>query len=147
MTNLGWTPVGEVMTAPVLTVGPDDPVSVAVELFAQYPIHHLPVVSDNKLVGMMSQQEILRLEHNFSLFKNQWSQEVNDAIYRSLLIGEVMTKQVATISPADRLDYAFGYFQENRFHALPVVDENKKVVGILSTYDLLTYAYGRVTTE
>lgn len=141
MTHLGYSQVKEIMSTPVLTVGPKDPVSVAVIMFQSFPIHHLPVVEDDRLVGIISQQEVLRLEHNFSLFKNQWSQEVNQAIYRSILIEEVMTRQVASVKPSDRVDYAFGFFLENRFHALPVVDDQNKVVGILSTYDLLTHAY------
>ena len=61
---------------------------------------------------------------------------------RSLLVKEVMSKQVATLGPEDTLELAAGFFRENMFHALPVVDEDNMLIGIVTTYDLLNYAYG-----
>jgi CBS domain-containing protein len=59
---------------------------------------------------------------------------------RSLLAEEAMTRQVATLDPDDSLEMAVGFFRENLFHALPVVDKDK-LVGIVTTFDLLTHAY------
>ena len=52
-----------------------------------------------------------------------------------------MTKQVATVSPDDTMDYAVDIFRENLFRALPVVDKDKKLVGILTPYDIMTWAF------
>jgi len=52
-----------------------------------------------------------------------------------------MTKQLAKLKPNDTISIALGYFRENRFHAIPIVDENKKLVGIVSTLDMINYAY------
>ena len=76
-----------------------------------------------KVIGIVSKSDYLKLLHGFTLFKTHKSEEYNDAIMRSLLIKEVMTKQVATINPEDTIELAAGFFRENLFHALPVVDQ------------------------
>ena len=107
-------------------------------------IHHLPVVVEGKVIGILSKSDYLRLLHGFTLFKTEKSTEYNDAIMRSLLVGEVMTKQVATLAPDDTLEMAAGFFRENLFHALPVVSKGK-LVGILTTFDLITFAFSEST--
>jgi CBS domain-containing protein len=56
-------------------------------------------------------------------------------------VGEIMEKKVAQLNPNDSALVAIGIFRENLFHALPIVNESNVLVGILTTYDLLTYAY------
>jgi len=134
------TTVGQIMSTPVITVTRDDTMSKVQEIFRDNNIHHIPVVEDHKVVGIISQSDYLRLLHGFTLFRTEKSEEYNDAILRSLLAGEVMTKQVATLSPEDSLIMAVGFFRENLFHALPVVSKGR-LIGIVTTLDLLTYAF------
>jgi CBS domain-containing protein len=134
------TTVGQIMSTPVITVSPDDPMTKVKEIFRVNNIHHIPVVDADKVVGIISESDYLRLLHGFTLFKTEKSETYNDAILRSLLTGEVMTKQVATLAPDDSLLMAVGFFRENLFHALPVVSDGS-LVGIVTTFDLLTFAY------
>ncbi|HKK80256.1 MAG TPA: CBS domain-containing protein [Phaeodactylibacter sp.] len=134
------TTVGQIMSTPVITVSPSDTMDKVQDIFRSNNIHHIPVVEDGKVVGIISNADYLRLLHGFTLFKTAKSEEYNDAILRSLLAGEVMTRQVATLSPEDSLVMAVGFFRENLFHALPVVGDGR-LVGIVTTFDLLTHAY------
>lgn len=134
--------VGKIMTAPVITVGTDEPMDKIQDIFRKNNIHHIPVTDEGKVVGMISEKDYLRLLHGFTLFKTHKSEEYNDAILRSLLAGEVMSKQIAVLNPEDPLEMAVGFFRENLFHALPIVDEEEqKLVGILTTYDVISYAF------
>ncbi len=134
------TTVAQIMSTPVITVGPNDTMSEVQDIFRKNNIHHIPVMDDGKVVGIISKSDYYRLLHGFTLFKTQKSEQYNDAIMRSLLAGEAMTRQVATLAPGDSLEMAVGFFRENLFHALPVVDKGR-LVGILTTFDLLTHAY------
>lgn len=134
------TTVGQIMSTPVITVGPDDTMKKVQDIFRMNNIHHIPVVVDGKVAGIVSKSDYLRLLHGFTLFKTEKSVEYNDAIMRSLLVGEVMTKQVATLGPEDTVEMAAGFFRENLFHALPVVSKGK-LVGIVTTFDLITFAF------
>ncbi len=134
--------VGQIMTTPVITVAPNDTMDKVQAIFRKNNIHHLPVVDDGQVVGMISNTDYMRLLHGFTLFKTEKSEEYNDAILRSLLANEVMTRQIAVLNPDDSLEMAAGYFRENLFHALPIVDEKtQKLVGIVTTYDLISYAF------
>ncbi len=134
------TTVGQIMSTPVITVGPDDSMLKVQDIFRKNNIHHIPVVDKGKVVGIISQSDYLRLLHGFTLFRTEKSTEYNDAIMRSLLVNEVMTKQVATLNPEDSLEMAAGFFRENLFHALPVVSKGR-LVGIITTFDLINYAF------
>lgn len=136
------TRISAIMTPNVIVVQPEDTMDVVQDIFRKHNIHHLPVVEDGEVVGIVSHSDYLKLLHGFTLFKTQKSDEYNDAILRSLLVREVMTKQVVTLGPDDTLELAAGFFRENLFHALPVVDDENMLVGIITTYDLLTHAYG-----
>ncbi len=139
------TKVAQIMTTKVVTLHPHETMDKVREFFRKQNIHHLPVVQYGKVVGMISQTDYLKILHGFTLFKTKQSEAYNDAILRSLLVGEVMTKQVATLHPEDTVQVAVGYFRENLFHALPIVDDKGDLVGILTTYDLLNYAYNEMT--
>ncbi len=134
--------IENVMTTEVISLAPDDVMEKVRDIFDHYSIHHIPVVdSYRKVVGIISREDYYKILHGFSLFKAQQSEVYNNAILRSLLVGEVMTRQVARLSPEDSLQVAADYFRENMFHAIPIVDENDRLVGILTTYDLINYAF------
>ncbi|MBK6619429.1 MAG: CBS domain-containing protein [Saprospirales bacterium] len=67
----------------------------------------------------------------------------NDRLFKSLLVEDVMTRQVATLTPEDSISIAAGYFKENLFHAIPIVDKGGLLVGILTTFDLLNYFFNQ----
>lgn len=129
------------MTTGVVTVHPDELMEKVAILFNSNPIHHLPVVRDGKVAGIISKGDYYKLEHHFTLFKNRSSEESNLLIMHSVLAGEVMAHPVVTISQDETLDFAAGIFRENLFHCLPVVDKDKKLVGMITPYDLMNYAY------
>lgn len=135
------TRVAEIMTSNVLTLHPIDTMDKVKLIFNEHPIHHIPVVKDGKVVGIISKSDYLTMLHGFTLFKNSNSDKYNDALLRSLLVREVMTQQVATLRIDETLETAASYFRENLFHALPIVDKAGKLVGIITTYDLVNHAY------
>ena len=68
--------------------------------------------------------------------------DYNEAILNSLLVQDVMRKSIVTLNEEDTISMAVDIFKENRFHCLPILDKDGgKLVGIVSTYDLIIYAY------
>jgi acetoin utilization protein AcuB len=140
------TKVGQVMTTHLVTLGPNDTMDKAQDIFRKNNIHHIPVVQDNKVLGIISKTDYLKILHGFTLFKTQKSELYNNAILRSLLTSEVMTRQVATLHPDDTVEVAAGFFKENLFHALPIVNDEGNLVGIITTYDLINLAFDITST-
>lgn len=139
------TILSEIMTSDVITVDPEDTMDKIRDIFRTNNIHHVPVVKDGKVRGIISKSDYHLLLNTFTFFKREKSETYNTAIMRSLLVHEVMTKQVATLNENDTTMRAASIFRENLFHAIPIVDEEKNLVGIVTTYDLLNHAYKEAT--
>lgn len=136
-----YMPVSSIMTTNVISVSPNQTMDKVQDIFRKHNIHHLPVTDNGKVVGIISHSDCLRLQNSFTLFNTESSERYNNAIMHSLLVKEVMVKQVAKLEPTDSVEVAAGFFRENLFHALPVVDKDGQLAGILTTYDLLNYAF------
>lgn len=142
------TLIKEIMTTEVISVRPTDTMDKVDRIFNTADIHHIPVVSeDRKVTGIISKSDYFKILHGFTLFKAPVSKTYNEAVLRSLLAKEVMTQQVATLHPEDTVSRAADYFRENRFHAIPIVDEQRRLAGILSTYDLINSMFKAVSME
>lgn len=135
------TAIGAVMTTDVIAIAPDETMDQVRDIFQSNHIHHLPVVEEGKVVGIISYSDYLKLLHGFTIFNTEKSEAYNAAILRSLLVSEVMTRQVATLHPEDSVMVAAGIFRENLFHALPVIDQHSQLIGIVTTFDLLNFAF------
>lgn len=136
------TPIKNLMTTDVVTIRPNDLMIVAKETFEANSFHHIPVVDeDEQLVGIISRHDYNKMLTTFSVFKNSKADIANRKFMMSMLVKDVMTKQVAKLHPDDPITVALGIFKENLFHALPIIDDENKVVGILTTFDMLNYAY------
>lgn len=134
--------IKEVMTADVISIKSTDTMNMVSVIFNSNEIHHLPVIDqEEKVIGIISKTDYHKIQHGFTLFKSKESKAYNEAIMRSLLAKDVMTKQVVTLTPDSELSVAIDIFKENLFHAIPVVDEQNKLAGILTTYDLINFAY------
>ena len=141
-------PISTIMTTAVLTLGPKDLMRDVEDIFRKNTIHNIQVVEENgKLAGIISQTDFYKIQHGMTLFKSKNVESFNSTLMGSLLVEEVMTKQVAALHFNEPINVAVGILQENLFHALPVVDDNHKLVGILTTHDLLNYAFRKEITN
>lgn len=136
--------IQEIMTTNVIAVNPNDLMIKVQSIFESHQFHHLPVVdAKGKLYGCLSHQDYNKVLNTLSVFeKSKRAKEMNNQFLNVLLVSDVMIKDVVTLQPTSTIKEAFNIFQQNLFHAAPVVDEDHRVVGMLSVYDLLNYAFG-----
>jgi CBS domain-containing membrane protein len=132
-------PVADVMTRDLLIVQPSDHLDKVRDIFAVNNIHHIPVVdAQGMLAGILSRADFNRVSHVLTILDPVQYKEYNDALYRTTTAGEIMTRQVATVSPGDSLRIVAEIFRENLFYAVPVLDHGI-LVGLITTHDLITY--------
>ncbi len=91
--------------------------------------HHIPIMTEKKLVGMVSLIDFMRKIGNASL-------EDNDPVYKSQ-VNEIMTLNPIKINDSKSIKEAIEKLVRQNVHALVVTDENNDVVGMLSTKDIL----------
>lgn len=135
--------IQDVMTKKLITVSPDDDFLEMKELFLQNDFHHLLVVGDrNELVGIISKEDLWRTAYHVSLVEK--GKNLSKGWYENYQVKHMMTKNPMTIDPEDTLGLAADIFNANKFRALPVVD-NDKLVGIITPYDLMKFAFQNIS--
>ena len=128
--------VSRSMTRKVITIDKKANVFEAQEKMAQNRIRHLPVVdSEGRLIGIVTDRDI-RSALPYGLFVEPDSEPVK-AKLDNLKIEDIMTPEPKTIPPEYTVQDALMIIQELRVGALPVVDDEGKLKGILSVRDLL----------
>ena len=124
------------MTSEVITITGDASVYEAQEKMAKHTIRHLPVIdADHTLVGVVTDRDI-RSALPYSLSKDSDGGTGREKA-EALKVEDIMTRDPMTISPVDTIQDALLLIQEKRVGAFPVVDENRKLKGIISVRDLL----------
>lgn len=128
-------PVKSIMTTKLVTVSTGDKLTTVKEIFETHRIHHVPVVRYKELVGIISKTDFMHFLRGFN--RNQEDRFVNEARMRAYNVEDIMTTGIAKLAPDDRINVALEVFLENRFHAVPVVNENGELEGILTTFDII----------
>lgn len=124
------------MTQKVITIGKDTGILEAKETMERHRIRHLPVVAeDNRLLGIVSDRDI-RSAMPFWLSSDADAHEERDRILK-LKAKDIMTKKPVTVSRSDTIQDALLLIQQKRVGAFPVVDDQNRLVGIISVRDLL----------
>ena len=131
------TPVKEIMVTDLITVEKSKSMSDVNKLFETNQLHHLPIVEGDKLVGIISLHDHLRISYGFVMGSEE-AEEINENVYSYLTIEQVMTENPITITPESTVKEAAAHFNNNMFHALPVV-QGDKLVGMITTLDLLNF--------
>ena len=125
--------VGRVMTEAVLSIDVEESAGAALRLFAGYPLHHLPVVSGQKVVGMLSSADVMKLE----AFLPKSGVASDEYLDQRVRISSLLRQPVVTIQPHQPLIEAARLMASHGFHALPVVDAQDHLLGIITTTDIM----------
>jgi CBS domain-containing protein len=126
------------MTASVLTVDVNDPAGEVLRLFAGYPVHHLPVLDQGKVVGMLSSADVMKLD----LFLPKGGKSPIDYLNERLKVGALVRRPVLTVQPHQPVETAARLMAQHGVHALVVVDAQDHLLGIITTTDIMDAALG-----
>ena len=130
-------PISMIMTENVITLKKTDNLETAEQLFKRHKIRHIPVVSDDAIIGMLSYTDLLRL--SFADITNDDDDNSTDVmVYNMFTIEQVMKRNVVSVSSSKSIKEVAEILATKEFHALPVVDNNL-LRGIVTTTDLIKY--------
>ena len=147
----GDTLARDIMTAPVVTVTPDTSVKDLAALFRDKRIGGVPVVQDGKLVGIVTEGDLMALDadvqypHYFELFdsiiylgsQKKFKEQLEKAA--AAIVDQLMTRRDKdkTIGPDEPARAAATLMSRHHFDRVPVVDENDVVVGLVTRHDIM----------
>lgn len=136
-----WT-VGFWMTEHPHTIPPDMSVYSAFYKMRVEGYRHLLVEQNGELWGIISDRDLRRPD--ISDEPDGWHEFYQlDSDYE---VRDIMTTDLVTVGPGDRLEKALHLMIKNKFHALPVLNKQGKLIGILTDFDLMK-AFEKVMDE
>jgi len=126
--------VSQLMTEKVVTALPKTTIFEAEKTMIAQGFRRLPIISDGKVIGIVTAMDIIRFFGTGEVFKHLKSGTITQVLNTSAL--EIATKEVATISPEANVGQAAKIMREKNLGALPVV-QNERLVGIITERDFL----------
>ena len=119
----------------VLSVSCDTPVRGAIRLLAENRIGSLPVLRDGKVVGIMSERDII------------YCLASDDAAMLDWTVERIMSSPAITVTTDVQVLTALSQMTRRRIRHLPVVEGDNELIGIVSIGDLVAYRMTRIEEE
>ena len=124
--------VGERMSRPVISVSPDAPIHDVLAMFKKEHIRRAPVLKDGKLVGIISQGDLLNASPSPVTTLSIW--EMNYLLSK-VTVKRVMSKKVITVDVDTPIEEAARIMADSKIGGLPVLNSGR-VVGMITETDL-----------
>jgi len=124
--------ITEVMTKNVVCVTPEQQLIDVKHIYEKEKFHHhIPVEENGKLVGMVS---LIDFMYNIS------GAGISDdnTVYKELRVKDIMTQKPFYLTTKATIQDVAKVLEEGKYHAVPVLEKNK-IVGIVSTADIIKY--------
>jgi len=118
------------MTRKVVTVSPSDKLTTVKNILFDQRFHHIPVVKNEKLVGIITSCDMMKL-----------NLKIED--YENIAVEEVMTKKIVTLEANEKIGAAAQIFLRHLFHGLPIVNGEGDLQGIVTTHDIMRYVFDK----
>jgi len=133
--------IRHIMTTKVICANPSNKLSQVLEFFTLYKIQHLPVMDNDKLVGIISVNDIVHFLH-----KHLQTEPLNEAYFDTHFgLEDIMTKDPFTLQPNDELEKAISILAEGKFQAIPITFEGA-LKGIITNKDIVK-SFNKVPAE
>ncbi|MBO8140700.1 MAG: CBS domain-containing protein [Firmicutes bacterium] len=130
--------VRDVYTKGAITIAPTTSIREAQRLMQEHKIRRLPVVDRDRLVGIVTQLDLMRATPSVATSLSVW--EINYLLDK-VQVGEIMTRNVMTVTPETDLVAAARLMIDRKIGGVPVV-EGDRVVGIITESDIFRALVG-----
>ena len=128
--------IDAIMSRDVVTVGPNESLMTIRQLLHQRGFHHLVVVEDDQLIGVISDRDVLR---TISPFLDTLTEEQRDVRTLSRQAREIMHTPAVTARADTSVEDAASMLLDHNISCLPVVDDGGQLEGIITSKDVLRH--------
>lgn len=125
--------VKDLMKENIISLHPKDKMSRVGEIFDKYAIHHIPVLVNNTVVGIISKSDYLQI---VGLADNSYDEFIKTKVLKIHTVEEYMKREVVCCHPDAPIPNVIELFLANEVHSVLVVD-GVNLLGIITPSDLL----------
>ncbi len=129
------SPVSSLMTKSVIFASLDSELSTVLQFFNTYKVQHLPVTLNEKLLGIISVNDVL--DYISSQFLNK-ATSTFDELKQNFNIRKIMTENPTTVSETDSIDTVIKILSTQSYQSV-LVTNNGNLVGIVTNKDLVKF--------
>lgn len=133
--------VADLMTSQPVTVSMDATVSQVRDLFHNRRFHHLIVVEHDQVVGVISDRDLLSA---LSPFIGKRDERAADERLLHRHAHQIMSRDPICVTPTSLVEDAAALLLAHKISCLPVVDEARRPVGIITWRDLISWSLARL---
>ena len=127
-------PISAIMVKELIKVPSNEKLSLVYHFFQEHAIRHIPVTEGEKLIGIISKNDMLKIPYAIAGI----NEEVIPDILDNHQLVDIMTKNPITIAPTSTIKEAVEILSNESFHSIPVVEDGN-LVGIVTSTDMLKY--------
>lgn len=131
--------LADIMHHPVVTIDMDSTLERVRDIFDEQSFHHLVVEDAGRIVGVISDRDLLR--HLSPFVGTEWAERRQDTQTLGRKVHQIMHRAVITASSETTADDAARLMISRSISCLPVVDGEGTLQGIITVHDLLKAAY------
>lgn len=134
MDNISEIKISQVMTKEVIAANPNNKFSQVFQFFSERTINHMPVVENEKLIGIISNKDMMRV-----VYKHIIVQKKTDiaSLDNEVKLVDIMTKNIVTAHEDTTLIDVKDLFGKSHFNCLPIINNDSKLVGLVTPKDLM----------
>ena len=133
------TKLKDIMTAEVFSVQANASFGQVARKMKEYNIRHLPIVDEHgKLVGLITQRMLYKIQSPRKLIDGEWYYD--EEMLSDVILKHVMVQDVFTLGPEHSMGKALMKMVYSKFGSIPIVDNDNKLVGIVTRKDILKTA-------
>lgn len=125
--------VRDIMTQSVITISPTSSIGTAIELMREHGFRRLPVVEDDKLIGIVTDRDLRQATNSPLVLRERW---YNEFLLEAIKVRSCMTTNPFSVEPTTPVATAAQLLREHKISGLPVV-EGEAVVGMVTITDML----------
>ncbi len=128
--------VGSIMTQEVITVAPSSSIGTAIALMREHGFRRLPVVEDDKLIGIVTDRDLRQATNSPLVLREVWYSEF---LLEAIKVRACMTPNPMTVTPTTAVAEAARLLRRHKIGGLPVIEAegSDRVVGMVTITDML----------
>ncbi|MBK8053422.1 MAG: CBS domain-containing protein [Saprospiraceae bacterium] len=126
-------PIKKIKTSKIVYVRPEDTMMRVEDIFDNFSIHHILVVENEILRGIISKSDLLKV---YISHANEGKVPDRNKIFAN----DIMTQDPITLDTEDTIGLAADLFLSNKIHSVPVLNGDQ-LSGIITNHDLLKYCF------
>ena len=128
------------MTTPAISLNCEAPFREVVMILQTRRIRHLPLVNKaGEVVGIISQRDVYKLQPPHKNEEGQWVYDLD--VMDGFILSSVMTPNPFTLTSQSLLAEAISVMVQRKYGCIPIIDDKKKLCGIITQYDILRIAF------